>query len=159
MSTTVGQLLNLLEEVNQCSHAIRGGIFEMSTDFSAYDDMPYHKLDGEARKAFFQSELGWMADSMAAHPNLRVSFGECSTRVVPNASAPIPIALRRHPVGIHVYGHSRELGGRRKPIDATFAPQASGPARRRSSRSGPRRSAPYRTNASCSVSAQQLFFL
>ena len=52
-----------------------GGIYEMSTDFSAYDDMPYHKLDQAKRKAFFESELGWMQDAMAAHDNLRVSFG------------------------------------------------------------------------------------
>ena len=29
-----------------------------SLDFSAYDDMPYHKLDPEQRKNFFESELG-----------------------------------------------------------------------------------------------------
>jgi hypothetical protein len=52
-----------------------GGIYEMSTDFSAYDDMPYHKLDPVQRKAFFESELGWMADAMAKHQNLKVSFG------------------------------------------------------------------------------------
>ena len=52
-----------------------GGIYEMSTDFSAYDDMPYHKLDPEERKNFFQSELGWMAESMEKYPELKVSFG------------------------------------------------------------------------------------
>merc|ERR1711871_1624461 len=53
-----------------------GGIFEMSADFSSYDDVPYHKMDKKKREKFFQSELGWMAESMAKHKDkLRVSFG------------------------------------------------------------------------------------
>lgn len=53
-----------------------GGIFEMSADFSAYDDVPYHKMDQKTRTAFFQSEIGWMAASMAKHKEkLRISFG------------------------------------------------------------------------------------
>jgi N-acyl-D-aspartate/D-glutamate deacylase len=52
-----------------------GGIFEMSADFSAYDDIPYHKLDATKRAEFFKSELGWMAEAMAKHQNLKVTFG------------------------------------------------------------------------------------
>ncbi len=52
-----------------------GGIFEMSADFSCYDDIPYHKMNGKKRKAFFDSELGWMAASMKKHRNLKVTFG------------------------------------------------------------------------------------
>lgn len=53
-----------------------GGIFEMSADFSSYDDVPYHKMDEAKRGAFFKSELGWMAESMHKHKeNLKVSFG------------------------------------------------------------------------------------
>jgi N-acyl-D-aspartate/D-glutamate deacylase len=53
-----------------------GGIFEMSADFSSYDDIPYHKMDGKKRSAFFNSELGWMAESMDKHrEKLRVTFG------------------------------------------------------------------------------------
>ena len=52
-----------------------GGVYEMSTDFSAYDDKPYHKLDMDQRQAYFASELGWMADAMKEHHDLRVTFG------------------------------------------------------------------------------------
>jgi len=52
-----------------------GGVFEMSSDFSSYDDIPYHKMDVEAQKAFRKSEFGWMAGAMSKHDNLRVTFG------------------------------------------------------------------------------------
>ena len=59
-----------------------GGVFEMSADFSAYDDIPYHKLDRGRREAFFWSELGWMEEAMATHRDrLRVTFGTGPARV------------------------------------------------------------------------------
>jgi N-acyl-D-aspartate/D-glutamate deacylase len=53
-----------------------GGIFELSSDFSTYDDIPYHKMDEDRRKQHFKSELDWMADAMMKHKeNLKVTFG------------------------------------------------------------------------------------
>merc|ERR1719301_198392 len=52
-----------------------GGVYEMSSDFTSYDDVPYHKMDRAKQKAFRNSELSWMAESMKKHQNLRVTFG------------------------------------------------------------------------------------
>lgn len=53
-----------------------GGVFEMSTDFSSYDDIPYMKMDQTKRSAFFKSELGWLAETMGKHKEkLKVTFG------------------------------------------------------------------------------------
>jgi N-acyl-D-aspartate/D-glutamate deacylase len=52
-----------------------GGVYEMSADFSCYDDIPYHKLDQNKRAEFANSELGWMSEAMASSDKLRVTFG------------------------------------------------------------------------------------
>jgi hypothetical protein len=53
-----------------------GGVFEFSTDFATYDDVPYTEMDPAKRKAHMTSELDWMTEAMHKHPDkLQVTFG------------------------------------------------------------------------------------
>lgn len=75
---TPGALASQEEVLCICDAVAKGGggVFEFSTDFSSYDDVPYHKHDPEKHSDYLNSELHWLATSMAKHPDkLKISFG------------------------------------------------------------------------------------
>eukprot|EP00930_Biecheleria_cincta_P008172 TRINITY_DN109561_c0_g1_i1.p1 TRINITY_DN109561_c0_g1~~TRINITY_DN109561_c0_g1_i1.p1 ORF type:complete len:670 (+),score=108.39 TRINITY_DN109561_c0_g1_i1:210-2219(+) len=75
---TPGALASKEEVLCICDAVVAGGggIFEFSTDFASYDDLPYIKHDPKKRQDYFNSELEWLAAAMAKHPDkLRISFG------------------------------------------------------------------------------------
>jgi N-acyl-D-aspartate/D-glutamate deacylase len=66
---TPGALAGVAEVQSICRAVVEGGggIFEMSTDWSSYDDVAYSKLDRELVKQYQEREASWMVDTAREH--------------------------------------------------------------------------------------------
>jgi len=85
---TPGALAATQELRDICSAVAEGGggIFQMSTDFSGYEDVPYMKMDPVKRQEFMESEFAWMEDVARQHRD-KIGF---SFNVVPGMEVALP---------------------------------------------------------------------
>ena len=62
--------LSSREELTAIAQAVAeggGGAFEMSTDFSTYDDVPYQDMDQKKLQKYRMREVGWLMDIARKH--------------------------------------------------------------------------------------------